>query len=153
MPILSLTCSCFANIFDWMRIISKARLVEFWQGHAAARTPLMNWYNHVSNKTTIWTSFGGVRKEYSSVDKVGDCYVFDIGGNNFRLIAKIIRECVYVLKIMTHAEYDRQKWIAECNCLEALKKDKSKESKEATKTATRKTAKKARRKRWSPSTN
>ena len=25
-----------------------------------------------------------------SADKVGDCYVFDIGGNNFRLIAKII---------------------------------------------------------------
>ena len=130
-----------------MRVISKARLVEFWQGHASAKAPLMNWHNHVSNKTTIWKSFGDVRKDYSSADKVGDCYVFDIGGNNYRLIAKIIRECVYVLKIMTHTEYDRQKWIAECNCLEVLRKNKGKVSKKSSKTATGKTAKKARRKR------
>lgn len=130
-----------------MRVISRARLVEFWQGHANARAPLTNWYNHVSKKTTTWTSFADVRRNYSSADKVGDCYVFDIGGNNFRLIAKIIRECVYVLKIMTHAEYDGQAWIVECKCLEELKKDKCKVVKKASKRSTRKTAKKARRKR------
>jgi mRNA interferase HigB len=130
-----------------MRVISKARLVEFWQEHANAKTPLTNWYNHVSNKTTIWTSFADVRKDYSSADKVGDCYVFDIGGNNFRLIAKILRECVYIRKIMTHAVYDEQKWVTECNCLEELKKDKRKSAKKARKGSTRKTAKKARRKR------
>lgn len=131
-----------------MRVISKARLVEFWQEHANAKTPLTNWYNHVSNKTTVWTSFADVRKDYSSADKVGDCYVFDIGGNNFRLIAKIIRECVYIRKIMTHAEYDDQKWVAECKCQEELKKAKRKKAtKKSSKKPTRRTAKKARRKR------
>ena len=135
-----------------MRVISKARLVDFWQGHASAKTPLTNWHNHVSKKTTIWTSFADVRKDYSSADRVGNCYIFDIGGNNFRLIVKIIRECVYVRKIMTHAEYNDQKWIAECKCLEELKKDRRKTVKKASKrptrkTARKKTAKKARRKR------
>lgn len=143
MPKMSLTCSCFANIFEYMRVISKARLVEFWQEHANAKTPLTNWYNHVSNKTTVWTSFADMRKDYSSADKVGDCYVFDIGGNNFRLIAKILRECVYIRKIMTHAAYDEQKWVTECNCLEELKKDKRKAAKKTSKRST----KKARRKR------
>jgi mRNA interferase HigB len=131
-----------------MRIISKARLVEFWQAHANAKTPLTNWHNHVSNKKTIWTSLADVRNDFSSADKVGDCYIFDIGGNNFRLIAKIIRECVYVRKIMTHAEYDDQKWIAECRCLEALKRDSRKKTfKKTSQKSTRKTTKKARRKR------
>ncbi|GEM_PF-302799 len=135
-----------------MRVISKRRLVEYWQGHARAKTPLTNWHNHVRYKTTIWTSLADVRKDYSSADKVGDCYVFDIGGNNFRVIAKIVRECVYIRKIMTHAEYNDQNWIAECNCLEELKKDRRKTVKKASKrptikTAREKTAKKARRKR------
>lgn len=138
MPKISLTSSCFANIFEFMRVISKARLVEFWRLHANAKTPLSNWYNHVCSKTTVWASFTDVRTDYSSADKVGDCYVFNIGGNNFRLIAKIIRECVYIRKIMTHAEYDDQKWIAECKCLVGLEKDKRKPAKKA---------KKARRKR------
>lgn len=130
-----------------MRVISKSRLVEFWQGHTNAKAPLENWYNHVSNKTTTWASYVDVRKDFSSADKVGDCYVFDVGGNNFRLIAKIIRECVYIRKIMTHAEYDEQAWIAECKCLEELKKDKRKVAKKTSKRSTGKTVRKARRKR------
>lgn len=134
-----------------MRVISKARLVEFWLGHASAKTPLTNWYNHVSKKATIWESFADVRKDYSSADKVGDCYVFDIGGNNFRLIVKIIRECIYIRKIMTHAEYNDQKWVAECKCLEELKKDQPKAVKKARrksgKKSPKKPAKKARRKK------
>lgn len=131
-----------------MRVISKARLVKFWQAHTNAKTPLTSWYNHVRNKRTIWGSFADVRRDYSSVDKVGGCYVFDIGGNNFRLIAKIIHECVYVLKIMTHAEYDDQNWVAECKCLEKLTKDRPKKAgKKKSKKAARKTAKKVRRKK------
>lgn len=97
--------------------------------------------------TRIFPAAGHVRKDYSSVDRVGDCYVFDIGGNNFRLIAKILRECVYIRRIMTHAVYDEQKWVTECNCLEELKRDKSKPAKRTSKRSTRKTARKARRKR------
>lgn len=142
MPKVSLTCSRFANIIKAMRVISKARLVEFWRIHANSKSPLTNWYNHVGSKNTTWTSFACVRKDYSSVDKVGECYVFDIGGNNFRLVVKIIRECVYIRKLMTHAEYNEQKWVVECKCLEDLKIGKPETEREANKTS----AKKVRRK-------
>jgi mRNA interferase HigB len=38
--------------------------------------------------------------------------VFNIGGNAYRLVAAIHynKQVVYVLRIMTHAEYDRGEW-------------------------------------------
>lgn len=38
--------------------------------------------------------------------------VFDIGGNKYRLVTAIHynRQLIYVLRIMTHAEYDKEKW-------------------------------------------
>lgn len=38
--------------------------------------------------------------------------IFDIGGNNYRLIAAIHYNTgkVFVLRILTHKEYDSEKW-------------------------------------------
>ena len=46
------------------------------------------------------------------MDKVGDKYVFDIGGNKLRLIASIYfnRQKVYIREILAHTEYDKGKW-------------------------------------------
>jgi len=46
------------------------------------------------------------------VDKVGKFTVFDIGGNKFRLIAVIHynRKKVYIRHVLTHVEYDSDKW-------------------------------------------
>jgi mRNA interferase HigB len=51
---------------------------------------------------------------------VGRCVVFNIGGNKYRLIARILfaKQRVYILKVMTHSEYDEDKWKAECYCFE-----------------------------------
>ena len=48
----------------------------------------------------------------ADVDQVGGYVVFNILGNRFRLICKISFEKgkVYVREILTHAEYDRDKW-------------------------------------------
>ncbi len=52
-----------------------------------------------------------IKQVFNSCDFIGnDRFVFNIGGNNYRLIAVIhfnIRT-VYIRGIMTHAEYDRQ---------------------------------------------
>ncbi|MBO0799627.1 MAG: type II toxin-antitoxin system HigB family toxin [Blastocatellia bacterium] len=39
-----------------------------------------------------------------------------MGGNNYRLIAKIDykRYTLYIKGIMTHAEYDKDKWKSKC---------------------------------------
>ena len=41
--------------------------------------------------------------------------VFDVGGNKFRLIAKVSYEKgkVYVLRVLTHKQYDAKKWKAD----------------------------------------
>jgi mRNA interferase HigB len=48
---------------------------------------------------------------FNSVDKVGEYFVFNIAGNNYRLIAAIHfnTQILYVRSVMTHAEYDE--WV------------------------------------------
>jgi mRNA interferase HigB len=57
-------------------------------------------------------------REIPSADIIGDCVVFNVHHNDFRLIARVRfrSHIVYVLKVMTHAEYDRTDWKAECGC-------------------------------------
>lgn len=46
---------------------------------------------------------------FTACDSIGnDRYVFNIGGNNFRLVAAIHFkiQCLYVRAVLTHAEYD-----------------------------------------------
>ena len=45
-------------------------------------------------------------------DKVGARYVFDIGGNKYRLIASVafVVQTVWVKAVLTHAEYEREQW-------------------------------------------
>jgi len=44
--------------------------------------------------------------------------VFNIGGNNFRLVVKInyLTHNVFIRAVLAHAEYDKGKWKADCGC-------------------------------------
>jgi mRNA interferase HigB len=55
-------------------------------------------------------------EDFSRDGLYGDCVIFDIGGNNYRLIAKIDHkyELVSIKAVMTHAEYDKDKWKKNC---------------------------------------
>lgn len=103
-----------------MRVISKARLKQFWQapGHEDAEGPLRAWYTHVNSKTISWHSWGDVKAAFGNASSVGNCIVFNIGGNKYRLICRIVSpsQKVFVLKVMTHREYDDDKWKDECGC-------------------------------------
>jgi len=86
-------------------------IIEEAQRHADAAKRLSAWKAEVTSKTTVWTSFQDVRERYPKTDKVGDRYIFDIGGNRFRLIVKInfVVGVVTVRWFGTHAEYDKIK--------------------------------------------
>ena len=103
-----------------MRVISKARLKQFWEvpGHENAEGPLRAWYTHVSNRTVAWQSWGQVKAEFGTASLVGNCVVFNIGGNKYRLVTRILypSQKIFVLKVMTHEEYDEDKWKKECGC-------------------------------------
>lgn len=96
------------NFASVMRIIAKRALVDFYTTHSDARTALEEW--HKKTKEVKWNSFADVKKTFRSADSVGNGrYVFNIKGNNYRLIALILftTGMVYVRFLGTHADYDR----------------------------------------------
>ena len=105
-----------------MRVISKSRLKEFWErpGCQDAEGPLLAWYNHVNSKTVSWQSWADVKADLASASIVGNCNVFNIGGNKYRLVTRILysSQKVFVLKVMTHEEYDEDKWKTDCGCFD-----------------------------------
>jgi mRNA interferase HigB len=105
-----------------MRVISKSRLRQFWEapGHRESEGPLRAWYTHVSDRSVAWHSSGDVRREFGSASIIGTCVVFNIGGNKFRLVTRILypSQKVFILKVMTHSEYDDERWKTECGCFE-----------------------------------
>lgn len=105
-----------------MRVISKARLRQFWEapGHSDAEGPLRAWHTHVSNKSVTWSNWAEVKATFANASPVGNCVVFNIGGNKYRMATRILypSQKVFVLKIMTHAEYDLDKWKDDCGCFE-----------------------------------
>ncbi len=93
-----------------MHVISIRKLKQFWLNHPTSEGSLRYWY-----KTTTqhrWLCFNDVCKTFPSVDKVKNFVVFNIGGNNFRLITYIDyqRNKVFIRDVLTHAEYDKDNW-------------------------------------------
>lgn len=103
-----------------MRIISKSRLRTFWltPEQSDAEGPLKAWHTHVRSKSVAWRSWGDVRASFSTASLVGNCVVFNIRGNHYRLVTRILypSQKVFVLKVMAHEEYDEDKWKEDCGC-------------------------------------
>jgi len=59
-----------------------------------------------------WQNLEDVRKIYRDAEAVGNFTVFNIKGNDYRLIVGINYEnqTVFYKYFLTHAEYDKQKW-------------------------------------------
>jgi mRNA interferase HigB len=104
-----------------MRVISKARLRQFWElpGCEAAEGPLRAWYSHVNHRSVDWRSWSDVKTDFASARVVGNCVVFNIGGNKYRLVTHVRfpSRKVFILKVMTHAQYNDGKGKQECGCL------------------------------------
>ncbi len=97
-----------------MHIISKPRLREFWLQNSDAEVPLLTWYEQ--SKKADWKNITETRKMFLHADSVGECTVFNIGGNKYRLITKINykTKVIYICFVLTHFEYDKDKWKEDC---------------------------------------
>jgi len=82
-------------------------IAQFQRKHPSSRKPLAGWLAKV--RAAHWTTFADIKMTFNSVDYVAPIYVFNVGGNNFRIIAIVTftSKTVTVDKVMTHAEYDR----------------------------------------------
>ena len=63
-----------------------------------------------------WRNLDEVQEIYPHADPVGDCTVFNIGGNKYRLVSKIRYQYqrIYVIHVLTHKDYDKGKWKYDC---------------------------------------
>ncbi len=97
-----------------MRVIKKSTLTEYSRRRRDAADPLRRWYR--TTRHAVWSKFADVRQTYGNADTyhkgVFTYVIFNIGGNKYRLIAKIEykAQAVYVGMILTHAEYETGGW-------------------------------------------
>jgi mRNA interferase HigB len=93
-----------------VRVISRPAILKFSQRHRDALVPLMNWYRIA--KRADWSSLADVRSDFAHADIVGRRTVFNIHGNDYRLIARVNYKTkrVFILQILTHAEYSKGDW-------------------------------------------
>ena len=98
-----------------MRLIKRTTLREYGQRFPKAAKPLETWSRLAL--AAAWDGLVDARKTFPHADQVRVksgriVTVFNIGGNDFRLITAIHydRGKVFVLNFLTHAEYSRDRW-------------------------------------------
>jgi len=95
-----------------VRIISEKVIVDFIKKHADSRAPLEKWVETI--KSLKLENLNQLKDFFGTADILpNNRVVFNIGGNNYRLIAGIHlakpgkQDIVFILWIGTHAEYDK----------------------------------------------
>lgn len=91
-----------------MVIANKELLDDFVQMHAQAVKPLNKWVDEVLSAQ--WSSHAALKAMFPSADYVKNGrYVFNIGGNKYRIVAVVIfvGGVMNIRFVGTHSEYDK----------------------------------------------
>ena len=91
-----------------MRVIAKKILRDFWESHADSEQQLKAWYHETSKAE--WKNPNEIKQEYPSASILNNNrVVFNIKGNNYRLIVKVNYDyqMVWIRFIGTHSEYGK----------------------------------------------
>lgn len=93
-----------------MRIISHRKLRDFYEskGREDSKIALERWYQIAEEAE--WKNFSDIRVDFHNADYVGNQhYVFNIKGNNYRLIVviKFTISRIFIRFVGTHKEYDK----------------------------------------------
>ncbi|MBU1109974.1 MAG: type II toxin-antitoxin system HigB family toxin [Candidatus Riflebacteria bacterium] len=98
-----------------MHIISWAKIRDFVDRHPTSLGSMRTWFDCLESR--MYKDFNDLRTMFPSADRVRlksgqDRYVFNVAGNNYRIICGIHfnRGKVYVRFVLTHAEYDKGAW-------------------------------------------
>lgn len=93
-----------------MRVISRSRLLKFADRYQSAAEALDVWYRLA--RKAEWKNLSEVRETFRSADAVGNFTVFNIKGNQYRLIVDIdySRQRIFLKYVLTHQEYDKDGW-------------------------------------------
>ena len=93
-----------------MQLILNKALRDFATMHPDTDAPLRAFRSKVEKGH--FANFAVLRATFMRVDKVGERFVFNIGGNKYRLIASIAFSVqrLWIKAVLTHAEYDKGDW-------------------------------------------
>jgi mRNA interferase HigB len=93
-----------------VHVISKSAWRAVVAADPSVESSINAWYKIAS--TAEWRSIVEVRRTYPHADFVDPYTVFNISGNNYRLIVKIEYkyQLIFVKGLLTHHEYDRGEW-------------------------------------------
>jgi len=95
-----------------VHLIKRQTIEDFVKENAGARLPFGEWLSKV--KFADWDTATDIKKTFGSADLLGrgsERVVFDIGGNNYRMIGKYVfgerQVHLFLCWIGTHAAYDK----------------------------------------------
>lgn len=91
-----------------MHVIARRILREYWARERGAEQPLKAWFHEAQAAT--WRHSADIKAHYGSASIINaERVVFNIGGNKYRLVARInfASQTVFVRFVGTHREYDR----------------------------------------------
>ncbi len=91
-----------------MIVITYKTIKQYQESNRNAKDTLERWYHMVA--IANWNNLSEIKETFNDVDFVGnDRYIFNIGGNKYRLVAMIhfSTRTVYIRFIGTHKEYDQ----------------------------------------------
>jgi mRNA interferase HigB len=95
-----------------VHLIKKQSIEDYAAANPASRLPFAIWLTAI--KGADWSKAPDIQKTFGAADLLGngsDRVIFNIGGNNYRMICKYVfakkRVRLYICWIGTHASYDR----------------------------------------------
>jgi mRNA interferase HigB len=91
-----------------VRVVAKKILRDFWEKHEDCEQQLKSWFREVQKSE--WENPNRIKEEYPTASILNNNrIVFNVKGNNYRLIVKISFEyqMVWIRFVGTHAEYDK----------------------------------------------
>jgi len=97
-----------------MWVISRKKLIEAAKTHGDLGGPLDVWFRVA--KQANWRNLNDIRRTWAKTDQVGSCTVFNIKGNEYRLIAWVNyrSQKIFIRHVVTHADYDKGGWKHDC---------------------------------------
>jgi len=98
-----------------MRVITERRIREFWRSEKGLEKTIREkamreWMRIV--KLADWQNFSDLKNTFNHADVYKNCTIFDVGGNKYRIIAKVQyrKHIVFIRFVLTHSEYNEKKW-------------------------------------------
>jgi mRNA interferase HigB len=91
-----------------MRIIARNTLIKYWKTHPDTEQPLKSWFDEA--QSALWKNPNQLKRQFRNVSVITNKrVVFNIKGNNYRLVADIEYKIgiLFVVWIGAHKEYDK----------------------------------------------